>query len=477
MAITSRNKPKSLSHYKSTHFRYALTYVIITSIVLLFLNIYTSKVNQEMFYNSKKTAMVEKCQMASTELGALDIWNTSTVTKTVSDLGGTKVNRLVVTDKNGQILYDSQGSAGFALFPEITHALTNNDVFRWTYEDGVMCSKAAVPVVSYGSIIGCVYMMEYDTEQGSLLYALQKNTLTITFVLELVVVLFSIIFSTGYARRLRRLMNSMRIIRGGDYTHQVKMGGNDELTVLGEEFNDLLERLQASEQTRRNFVSDASHELKTPLASIKLLSDSILQNEMDQETIREFVSDIGKEADRLTRMTQKLLSLSRIETLEDQECEIVYISPTIHRVTRMLAANAKQNGVELNTDIQQDSPILTMEDDLYQVIFNLVENGIKYNTQGGSLTICLNREEDNAILRIRDTGVGIPEESLSSIFDRFYRVDKARSRKSGGSGLGLAIVRSLVERNGGTIRVESTMGQGSLFEVVFPVFDTEVDTE
>ena len=451
--------------------------MLITSIVLLFLNVYTSKVNQEMFYNSKATAMIEKCQMASSELSALDVWNTTTVNRTVSELGTTKVNRLIVTDQNGVILHDSQTQAGYALLPEIVQALQNNDVFRWTYEDGVMCSKAAVPVVSYGSIVGCVYMMEYDAEQGKLLRTLQNNTLTITVVLEVCVILFSILFSIRYTRRVRRLMNSMRIIRGGDYTHQVKMGGKDELTVLGEEFNDLLERLQASEQTRRNFVSDASHELKTPLASIKLLSDSILQNEMDPDTIREFVSDIGKEADRLNRMAQKLLSLSRIETLEDQECEIVYISPTIHRVTRMLAANAKQSSVQLMTDIQQDSPILTMEDDLYQVIFNLVENGIKYNTQGGSLTICLTREEDNAILRIHDTGVGIPEESLSNIFDRFYRVDKARSRKSGGSGLGLSIVRSLVERNGGTIRVESTIGEGSLFEVVFPVFDTEVDKE
>ena len=421
--------------------------------------------------------MTEKCQMTASELSALDVWNTSTVSKTVSALGITNVNRVIVTDQNGVILHDSQSQTGYALLPEIVQALENNDVFTWTYNNGIMCSKVAVPVVSYGSIIGSVYMMELDTEQGSLLHMLQKNTLSITIILEVFVILFSILFSIRNTRRVHRLMDSMRIIRGGDYTHQVKMGGNDELTILGDEFNDLLERLQASELTRRNFVSDASHELKTPLASIKLLSDSILQNEMDPDTIREFVSDIGKEADRLNRMAQKLLSLSRIETLEDQECEIVYISPTIHRVTRMLAANAKQSCVQLKIDIQQDSPILTMEDDLYQVIFNLVENGIKYNTQGGNLTIHLSREEDNAILRIHDTGVGIPEDSLSNIFDRFYRVDKARSRKSGGSGLGLSIVRSLVERNGGTIRVESTMGEGSLFEVVFPVFDAEVDKE
>jgi len=114
-----------------------------------------------------------------------------------------------------------------------------------------------------------------------------------------------------------------------------------------------------------------------------------------------------------------------------------------------------------------------MEDDLYQIIFNLIENGIKYNIPNGKLTVSLRRCEDTAILQFSDTGVGIPEDALNHIFERFYRVDKARSRKTGGSGLGLAIVRSMVERNHGQIQVESTVGQGSVFTVSFPIFDTE----
>ena len=124
-------------------------------------------------------------------------------------------------------------------------------------------------------------------------------------------------------------------------------------------------------------------------------------------------------------------------------------------------------------DLDQDSTVLITEDDLYQIAFNLAENGIKYNVPGGSLTIRLLRDADNAILEVCDTGMGIPAEAISHVFERFYRVDKARSRKSGGSGLGLAIVRNIVERNGGTISVASTLGQGSTFRVTFPVFDIE----
>ena len=128
-------------------------------------------------------------------------------------------------------------------------------------------------------------------------------------------------------------------------------------------------------------------------------------------------------------------------------------------------------------ELEEDSPVLILEDDLYQIIFNLMENGIKYNLPGGTLTVRLRREEDNAILEVTDTGMGIPEDAIGHVFERFYRVDKARSRATGGSGLGLAIVRTIVQRNRGEINVRSTFGKGTTFSVTFPAFDAEVDSE
>ena len=421
--------------------------------------------------------MIEKCLLTSSGVASLELINSSTVSKAVSDMGSIRVSRLMITDESGFVLYDSSTDTSavgkYVLFPEVVQALNLYDVFTWSYQDGTMQSKAATPIISYGTLVGCVYMMEYDTQQGALIEKLQYNTFIITMFLELLLILFSIIFSRAFTQRLRRIMVSMRIICNGDYSHKVSMGGNDELTVLGNEFNDLIERLQISERKRNNFVSDASHELKTPLASIKLLSDSILQNEMDLPTIKEFVNDIGNEADRLNRMTQKLLSLTRIETQSDSDCEITYIAPTVEKVVRMLSAIAEKNRIIIHVEIQEDCPILILEDDLYQIIFNLVENGIKYNVAGGSLTVRIQRREDEAILTVLDTGMGIPEDSLEHIFERFYRVDKARSRKSGGSGLGLSIVHNMVVRNNGHISVDSTFGQGTVFTVVFPVFDPE----
>ena len=429
-----------------------------------------------LFYQSKERAMIEKCQMTAAEISKLDVLNQSTVSEALAQMESLKVTRLVVTDQSCATIYDTYNSfSNYTLFPEVVKAIKGFDVFSWQYQDGSMYARAATPIYSYGALVGCIYMMESDSAQGALIQSLQDNILTITLILQVGLIFFSFIFSNAFSLRLRRILSSIRVIREGDYTHRVSMGGHDELTVLGAEFNDLTDRLQESEQERRQFVSDASHELKTPLASIKLLTDSILQNEMDIDTIREFVGDIGNEAERLNRMSQKLLALSRVEAQVGSDAEIIYMKPTIKRVERMLHAIATQNHIQIALDLEDDSPVLMMEDDLYQITFNLAENGIKYNSPGGSLLISVHREEDMAILKVQDTGVGIPESACAHIFERFYRVDKARSRKSGGSGLGLAIVRSLVERNNGTITLSSVVGEGSVFTVTFPVFDTEVD--
>lgn len=464
---------------KSANFRYAITYVLITSVVLFLLNIYCSKTSQDMFYNSTKTSMLEKCSIVAGEISKLEILTNKTVSNAISGFENLNVSRIIVTDYNGCAVYDSVNQSAvsnkYILYPEVVSALSGNDVVIWNYHNGVMQSRAAVPVYSYGTLLGCIYLTEHNVSQGALIASLQNNVFTITAILEVIVILSALIFSTIYSGRLRKIMASIRAVRQGDYSQSLQLKGHDELNTLGDEFNDLIRKLKISENTRNQFVSDASHELKTPLASIKLLTDSILQNNMDEETIKEFVGDIGNEADRLNRMSQKLLTLSRTDLTPDNDLEITSICPTIERVVRMLSVLAEENGVCIVQRIEEDNPVLLIEDDLYQIIFNLVENGIKYNRRGGQLEISLSREGENTVLRIHDTGVGIPQDSLPHIFKRFYRVDKARSRSSGGSGLGLSIVRNMVERNNGEITVESKIGEGTTFTLAFPIFDIGED--
>lgn len=474
MAIISRNDGKPLRSYQTSQLRYAFSYIILTMVFLFIMNIYSYTTSQRLFYEAKEEAMIDKCLLASGEIAKQDVLSPYTVQSSVKQMDGLKISRLIVTDQAGLCLYDSSSaqSGHPVMLPEILKALEGNDVFSWNYRDGAMISRAATPIQYYGTTIGAVYMVEADSEQGEVIRLLQKNMMTMTVLLEIAVIFFSLVYSQGFSSRIRKIMHSMRNIED-TYSSELTVGGNDELTLLADEFNNLTKKLQTSEEKRNRFVSDASHELKTPLASIKLLTDSILQNEMDTDTMREFVGDIGSEADRLTRMTEKLLSLARLGNEPEAEAELIHVIPTVEKVTKMLTPVAQKAEVTIDAAIENDCEVLITEDDLYQVIFNLMENGIKYNRRGGRLTVKLENTEDMAVLTVSDTGMGVPEEAAEHIFERFYRVDKARSRASGGTGLGLAIVRAIVQRNRGEISMTSTPGEGSTFTVKLPNFETE----
>lgn len=451
--------------------------MLITSVVLLFLNLYASATTRDLLFQGKKEALEDKANMAASSFSGIDMLTRANVSEVMGQIGSMNATRIIITDQSGYVLYDSLKGTGqlgkLALLPEIVQALEGNDVFFSRYSGGILESRAAMPIMYYNLLIGSVYLMEYDAEQGSLIDSLQRNILSISVALEVIVLFFSLGFAKAFSRRMRKILESIHVIREGDYSRKVQIRGRDEVSLLGEEFNDLTDRLQESEHIRRQFVADASHELKTPLASIKLLSDSILQNDMDMGTVREFVGDIGSEADRLTRMSQKLLALNKMDAQIPEDMEIADVGQTAARVVRMLEPMAALERIELCNQTEPGNFVLIMEDDLYQIIFNLVENAIKYNKPGGSVTLKLARKEDDLILTVSDTGVGIPADAAPHIFDRFYRVDKARSRQAGGSGLGLSIVHDMVIRNFGTISVSENPEGGSLFTVVFPAFDVE----
>ncbi|MBQ1242428.1 MAG: HAMP domain-containing histidine kinase, partial [Oscillospiraceae bacterium] len=266
------------------------------------------------------------------------------------------------------------------------------------------------------------------------------------------------------------LLEAIRKVRQGAYSHRAEIGGHDEIGEIAAEFNRLSMRLQKTEEARRRFVADASHELKTPLAGIRLLSDSILQTEgMDAETVREFVGDIEQEASRLTRITENLLRLTKLDAQAYEPAVRVAVAPVVGRVVHMLTPIAQEKNVSISYEIEEDCTALFTEDDLHQVLYNLAENAVKYNRAGGFVDITAKTEDGMCLLQVEDNGIGIPEEDMPRIFDRFYRVDKMRSRAAGGSGLGLSITADTVRRRGGSIKVAHRIGGGTRFTARIPL--------
>ena len=448
--------------------------MLITSAVLLFLNLYAPVMLRRLTYNAQRSAILDKAQLIVSAFSSYERLDSESVRESIPTVSDLYTDRVVVTDGGAHCLYDSLEPKGvqdrLMLYPELAEALEGNDAVYIKYEKDQLVTKAAMPIVAYNRIIGAVYLLERDPDQAALIDGLQKTILWISIGLEAAVILYSVFFALLFSRRMGKLFVSIRQLHGGDYDLRLPERGRDEVARLGVAFNKLAKRLKQSEEVRKQFVSNASHELKTPLASIKLLTDSILQNEMDPATMREFVSDVGDEADRLTRLTAKLLELTRLDTQPVEEREIVAVAPVADRVLRMLTPLARKQEIRLDLDCPPGIGLLTAADDLYQILFNLVENGIKYNVPQGTVLVRAAVAGDSAVISVEDSGMGIPDGEKPHIFQRFYRVDKARSRKAGGAGLGLSIVSDMTERNGGSITVTDRPGGGSCFRLTFPYY-------
>lgn len=460
--------------WRSLQTKYALTYLVVIAAVLALLNTYPVLVSQEMVFQSKQTSLQSQAAVVASALAGPDALSQEGVNRVMEVLGDTGLSRVLVADSSGMVVYDTASASGamgrYAMLGEVVSALKGNDVFRVDFAAGAFRSRAAVPVTYRGMTLGAVYVDEYDAEQGSFLLGVQQTLRTISLIIVFVAMTLSLFFSKALTGRITELLGAIRIVREGEYSHRVEVSGRDEMSQMAQEFNALTGRLQTTEEVRRRFVSDASHELKTPLASIRLLTDSILQNEaVDPDTVREFVGDIGEEAERLQRITEKLLTLTRLDAGTPVEAEAVPVEEVAQRVTHMLRPLARAVEVDLRVKLEEGLTVRATRDDLYQILFNLMENAVKYNLPGGEITLAGKGEEAWAVLTVEDTGVGIPEEDIDRIFDRFYRVDKARSRAAGGTGLGLSIVRDTARRHGGDVTAHRREGKGTCFTVRLPI--------
>jgi two-component system phosphate regulon sensor histidine kinase PhoR len=223
------------------------------------------------------------------------------------------------------------------------------------------------------------------------------------------------------------------------------------------------------EVLRRDFVANASHELKTPVAAVRALAETLLTALPDDpEAGRRFAERIGREAERLDALTRDLLDLSRVErgTLDVEPVDLVGL---VKEVVGGYADRAEERHIKLSTEVEPGVALRGDRAQLGLLLSNLIDNALRYTPAKGAVCVRLNAAESRAVLQVSDTGPGIPAGELSRVFERFYRVDKARARQTGGTGLGLAIVRHVAEAHGGTVRVDSELGRGSSFTVSLPL--------
>ncbi|MBD5559996.1 MAG: HAMP domain-containing histidine kinase [Clostridia bacterium] len=454
---------------------YGLTFIAVSSILNSYL---LNQRVQEQIKNVRSLGVQVSSYLAQYDAG--ELYNLGL--HSYEDGGG----RMLVLNSAGIVQTDtfSEYNGMVLQFPEVETVLEGDAAsaygfHRITGDAGsfwaLYCTSS---VIHDGSLIGAVLFSTSVQDVVDTAEMLQRNMFMV-FLLGLAAVLAATIVLTRYiARPVQQLTQTALRVAAGDWTSRVAVTGSGEVAELGRTFNMMCDRLQNVDVQRSEFVSDASHELKTPLASMKILVESLLyQDQVPEEIYKDFLADINKEIDRLTRLITDLLLLSKMDT-ENAVLNIaeVNVARAVEESTDALAPIARQRGVRI---ILKVPPELTLECDplkLRQALNNLIENAIKYSGSEGFVEISAAESGQEICIQVRDNGVGMPKEDLPHIFERFYRVDKARSRETGGTGLGLHIVRRVALMHGGRVEVDSQVGEGSTFRLCLPLVPPPKDS-
>ena len=300
---------------------------------------------------------------------------------------------------------------------------------------------------------------------------LKGNAMVIEVACGILVVALALFLAIRLVRPFGKITRSIDAIQTGEEPGALSVSDYTETEAISDAFNGMVKRMQVIDQSRQEFVSNVSHELKTPLTSMKVLADSLLgQENVPAELYREFMTDIAAEIDRENKIINDLLSLVKMDRSAGVlNIEAVNINELFELILKRLRPIAEKQNVELV--LESFRPVTAEIDEvkLTLALTNLVENAIKYNKEGGWVHVSLNADHKYFFVRVEDSGIGIPEDSLEHIYERFYRVDKSHSREIGGTGLGLAITRNAILMHRGAIKAHSKEGEGTIFTVRIPL--------
>ena len=302
----------------------------------------------------------------------------------------------------------------------------------------------------------------------------------ITFLLVLMIVnllIFGKQIIDTIIQPLIQMKRASQVYAQGDFSHRIPIVYDDEIGELADTLNSMAESLGLVEEQRKEFLANVSHELRTPLSYIRGYTEMLQDESLDEKTRAQYYDIIENETNRLQRLVTDLLDLAQLERDSyPMTKEPVVYSQVLEDVLYRLEPIARAKGVTIESDLDFDLIILGDHDRLEQVIGNLLDNALRYTDAGKTIHVKTFAETEYAITEIRDEGRGIPKEDLDKLTERFYRVNKSRTRKDGGTGLGLAIAKHIIERHEGSLHFSSEVGQGTTVTVGLPLLpDDEFD--
>ena len=304
-----------------------------------------------------------------------------------------------------------------------------------------------------------------------------------TFKYVLVIAIVGVIFLAGIGglflasrvlKPVEQITQTAQQIEESDLSQRIAVKNDDELGRLASTLNDMIARLEEAFNRQRQFTADASHELRTPLAIMQAEATLALSKERTEDEYKKSLETISQESTYMSSVIGKLLFLARSDAGKEQlNFEDVDLKDLITGLSTNVEALAQDKGIKFTIDAQESLVVSGDKVKLRQLFINILENAVRYTPADGNISVSLVRKDGSALATISDTGIGIPPEHLPHIFERFYRVDKARSRSDGGVGLGMAIAKYIADSHSGKIEVESQIGKGTTFIITIPMKNTE----
>ncbi|HCT65581.1 MAG TPA: histidine kinase [Lachnospiraceae bacterium] len=454
-----------------------VTYVCIGIIPLLLLSNVVLKTTQKYYIEERKKELLNQANILSGHIVIsnymFDKEKDGEFSKDIEQTSMQGGFRVLVIDAMGTVVNDSNNTEmnKTYLIPEIIEALSNKDIAQ-EQPNGSIYAVASI-VNDDGKNVGAVLIADMPTEITIKMEAIKKQIYIMTPGIMFVVIAIVFVFSQMITEPLEKMAKVIQKMADGHLDQRVPVAtmSRNEIMEVGVAVNNMAEKLQQVDISRQQFVSNVSHELKTPLSSIKVLSESILLNgEAPKEMYIEFLQDINNEVDRMTEVINDLLTLVR---LDQKEVPVNFKQQNLNNlvidIVKRLNPLAVHKNINLSCELIQEVLADIDATKLTLAVSNLIENAIKYTDEGGEVKVVLDCDHQNAFITVSDTGVGMAEEELGKIFERFYRIDKTRDRETGGTGLGLSITHSTVLMHDGSIRVSSRENEGTTFVVRIPL--------
>ena len=381
--------------------------------------------------------------------------------------------RILLVDRDYRIINDTYGvDEGKTLNSSmVIKCFKGEEASR--YNNKTQKIEMAIPVKSpeVKQLQGAMLISFSSNEIAENIQELEQKSILITGIIIVLAALLGYVLSTVLVKPFARVTKSIEDLTDGYQNEEISVPDYTETALITDAFNKMLSRMKTLDESRNEFVSNVSHELKTPLTSMKVLADSLVGQEgVPEELYQEFMSDITAEIDRENKIITDLLSLVKLDKkAADLNVEHLNINQLLEDILKRLRPIADKRHIDLILDSFRPVEADVDEVKFTLAISNLVENGIKYNVDDGWVRVTLDADHKYFYVKVADSGMGIPEESIGRIFERFYRVDKSHSKEIGGTGLGLAITRSAVTKHHGNIQVESKEGEGTTFTVRIPL--------